>query len=192
LKQKQDYKMQQSHDNKRWMRRRFRTNNSNGSQLAEFGPALFLLLIVGLLPALDLIFMGIAFSTAWYLNQAEAREAANNMPPSNGGKPPRSYYKSQGDLATYFPPVQVLENAFLNSGLEKFIGANETECCLTQSNTDGSFGGWGVTLVEVTSTVEVRPLAGGILKNFVTIPGINAPAVFKFYTRARQEDQGEF
>ena len=175
-----------------WKKQHLRTRNDRGSQLAEFGPAIIVVLLLGMVPAIDLIFLGVGFSSAWYLNQAEAREAANNMPPSNGGKPPRSYYKSNGDIATYFPPVYSLETAFLNNQILKFLGADETECVLTQSNTDGSFSGWGVTLVEVTSTIEIRPIADGVLKKLATIPGLNTPVVFKFYTRQRQEDQGEF
>jgi hypothetical protein len=176
----------------RLTKRSFRIKNNAGTQIVEFGPALVLIIVFGLLPILDLIFMGLAFSAGWYLNQAEGREAANNMPPSTGLKPPQTYRKSLGQIAVNFPAVDTLETAFLNNALFKFVGANETECALTESNTDGSFGGWGVTLVEVSSTVETRPLAPGVLKGIASIPGLNSPAVFTFYTRARQEDQGEF
>src|SRR6202043_431171 len=52
-----------------------KSRSCKGSALSEFGPALFMLFVFGLLPVLDTIFMGIDYAGAYSLNQLQLREA---------------------------------------------------------------------------------------------------------------------
>lgn len=54
---------------------RRRIRKSRGSALSEVGPAIFLLVVVGLLPAVDMIFLGIDYAAAYTLNELQLREA---------------------------------------------------------------------------------------------------------------------
>ncbi|HEY9679142.1 MAG TPA: hypothetical protein V6C76_14130 [Drouetiella sp.] len=52
-----------------------RVRSQFGSALSEFGPAFFLLLVFGLLPLIDAVFVGIDYASAYYLNEMQLREA---------------------------------------------------------------------------------------------------------------------
>lgn len=60
-----------------WLRLivRRKTRSKRGSALSEFGPALFLIFIFGLLPVLDTIFLGLDYAGVYSLNQLQLREA---------------------------------------------------------------------------------------------------------------------
>ena len=49
--------------------------SQQGTALSEFAPALFLVFILGLLPVIDAIFIGIDYASARYLNELQLREA---------------------------------------------------------------------------------------------------------------------
>jgi hypothetical protein len=50
--------------------------NSKGNQLAEFGPAVILLVLVIMVPMVVLIYVGMGFGCGWYLNFMSVRAAA--------------------------------------------------------------------------------------------------------------------
>lgn len=49
--------------------------SARGSTLSEFGPALFLIFVFGLLPTLDALFIGVDYAAVYYLNELQLREA---------------------------------------------------------------------------------------------------------------------
>jgi len=55
--------------------------NVDGSMLAELGPALFIILFFGVFVVVDLISLGIAYSSCQTLNDLQLREAAK-LPPA--------------------------------------------------------------------------------------------------------------
>jgi hypothetical protein len=50
--------------------------NKKGNQIAEFGPAVFILIIAVLIPMLVMIYVGFGFCCGWYLNFMSVRAAA--------------------------------------------------------------------------------------------------------------------
>ncbi|MBX3076322.1 hypothetical protein KF707_13610 [Candidatus Obscuribacterales bacterium] len=50
--------------------------NRKGNQIAEFGPAIFILIIAILIPMLVMIYVGFGFCCGWYLNFMSVRAAA--------------------------------------------------------------------------------------------------------------------
>jgi len=50
--------------------------NKKGNQIAEFGPAIFILIIAILVPMLVLIYVGFGFCCGWYLNFMSVRACA--------------------------------------------------------------------------------------------------------------------
>ena len=51
-----------------------RRRNLKGQELAEFGPTLFIIFIVVLFPALNLLYFLAAYSAGWYVNHMIVRE----------------------------------------------------------------------------------------------------------------------
>lgn len=47
-----------------------------GNAIAEFGPAIFILLIMILIPMMVLVYVGLGFACGWYLNYMSVRSAA--------------------------------------------------------------------------------------------------------------------
>jgi hypothetical protein len=175
-----------------------RLRKNSGSQIAEFGPALFVIFIAGLFPMLDLIYIGMSFSCGWYLNQLEAREAAITCPPF-GQKPPYSITISDGAYSGYFPEMYTKANNFRNSPLGKFANINETSTTFYEaadSNPATNAGGWAVASTTVTTIISVKPLlkfGAGIFDGRGTnendIPGLTGPLQFKFSAQQCQEQR---
>jgi hypothetical protein len=55
---------------------KYRRNNRGGTSTVEFGPALFILLIVVVIPCIDIVQMGLAYGLAWYFDYMALRQAA--------------------------------------------------------------------------------------------------------------------
>lgn len=55
---------------------RFYRKPRGGTNTVELGPALFIILIVVLIPAIDLLHIGLAFACGWYANHLAVREAS--------------------------------------------------------------------------------------------------------------------
>jgi hypothetical protein len=125
--------------------------NKRGS-IAELGPALFILIIVILVPLMALICVGLGFACGWYLNFMSVRAAAvcakNDMPAA----------------------CTAMEAAWGNSGLPAFTGAsvvsNSAVRFDTMPNTlpDGRTVPNVDDLVVCTTVVTINP--------FVSVPFI--------------------
>jgi hypothetical protein len=55
---------------------KYRRNNRGGTSSVEFGPAVFILLIVVVIPCIDILQMGLAYGLAWYFDYMALRQAA--------------------------------------------------------------------------------------------------------------------
>lgn len=56
-----------------------KTRTSTGSTIAEFGPALIILLVIGFFPMLDLMGMAAAYACCWYLNNIQVGVLKENL-----------------------------------------------------------------------------------------------------------------
>lgn len=138
--------------------------SSRGSSLAEVGPALFLIFIVGLLPVTDVIGIGINYASTFYLNQLQLREAQ---------KLPKSEVINEEGTVVLSIPDQW--RASLLGGMANRDQRVHTQVVYTPvpfqpvgSNQTINF--WFVT---VSTTVSFRPLL--TVPFFFKIPGLGAP-----------------
>jgi hypothetical protein len=147
------------------MRAAFRSRK--GATLSEFGPALFLIVIFGLLPVLDAIFIGIDYASARYLNELQLREA-QKLPRSNAISPngtviltiPGQWQSSLlGGLANGKQPVVTVID--YKPVPWQPVGSNQT----------ANF--WFAT---IQTTVSFRPFLS--IPFFQMIPGLGAPITF--------------
>lgn len=169
--------------------------------MAEFGPALFTVLIVGLFPMLALIYLAVAFCCGFYYNQLEAREIAIACPSGSPAiRPTFTRTMLDGDFLDVYPELTVKANDFRNSGLARFIKFNEVECVITYYASPYLPGptnanGWAAPTSSVSTTISVGPFfnfSHGFfhpLTTSIPVPGLTEPAIFKYYTKQVQEQQ---
>jgi hypothetical protein len=118
---------------------KFYRKKLGGTGTVELAPALFILLIVILIPCLMIIHMGLAYACGWYANHLATREAA---------------------CAGYLNAQTAADNATLvwsQSGLGKFVHAPPpTNTLIDVPPTPDPTTGYQE--VTVTTTVKVLPL----------------------------------
>lgn len=150
---------------------KLRLRGRAGSALSEFGPALFLLLVFGFLPVIDLIFLGLDYASAYYLLELQLREAQ---------KLPRSFATKETG-----PVIQTIPSSWCNSLLGGLVtnGPSGQQAVVTVVDylpvpwqpvgANQTINFWFVT---VNTTVTFRPLLTIPFLN--GIPGLGAPFTF--------------
>jgi hypothetical protein len=147
----------------------FRTKlrSSRGSALSEFGPALFMLFVFGLLPVLDTIFLGLDYAGAYSLNQLQLREAQ---------KTPRSQA-----LALTGPIMSTIPLQWRSSLLG--MQSNQNQDVLTAIDYQpvpwqpvGSNQTLNFWFVTISTSVGFRPFFPIPFLN--SVPGLGAPITF--------------
>ncbi len=121
--------------------------NKKGNQMAEFGPAVFILVCMILIPMMVLIYVGLGFACGWYLNFMCTRACA--VVPA-------------ADMPTALNAQQA---AWFNSGLPNFTGASIVSNTATRVafiNTNGAQALTSRGKVHVVTVVKIQP--------FVSIP----------------------
>lgn len=146
---------------------RLRRRRRAGSALSEFGPALFLLLVFGFLPVIDLIFLGLDYASAYYLVELQLREAQ---------KLPRSMATKETG-----PVMETIPSSWRNSLLGGLVTNDQGVVTVVDyqpvpwqpvgANQTVNF--WFVT---VSTTLTFRPLLTIPFLN--GIPGLGAPFTF--------------
>jgi hypothetical protein len=169
-----------------------------GSAIAEFGPALILILIVFLFPMMDLIYLCIAYAAGWYCNHLVIREVACHNP---------------CDPAAMGACITTATNAWAASGLSTFIGSpsptNVVSFTIVSKPVSGGTETPGATITlpaavpaptqtlttatyvgycAVTTTMTVQPFVS--LPWIGNCPGINSPISFTYGDRRPQEEKG--
>lgn len=148
-----------------------RLKRERGQQIAEFGPALFLLVVVFFFPLVDAIYLGLAYGTGWYLNQLETRAVTVNNPPD----------------ATAAAGSQ--KDNILSSGIAQFVGLQEVSCTVKQiaNAADPAV----VETSVVTSVVTAKPLITIQLPfaPSIQVPGLGGPVTFTYTTSQLQEER---
>lgn len=155
-----------------------RTGRSqSASALSEFAPALFLLLLFGLFPVIDAIFIGIDYASARYLNELQLREAQ---------KLPNSQSSDENGLVKKTIPTQWSQS--LLGGLHNPDQPVTTKVSYTPvpwqpvgSNQTVNF--WFVT---IETKVSFRPFLS--LPLLGAVPGLGAPITFSISGRRPVEN----
>ena len=125
-----------------------------GSALSEFGPALFILIIVGVFPVLDLILMGYGYCSVLNLNSLQIREACKTS--------------SQMAQDPDGPVCKTIPNQWLSTTMGGIAGLTNFPNTAVNYDTDT-----GVPYVSVTTTVTMRPFLA--IPFFGPVPGLGAP-----------------
>jgi hypothetical protein len=145
----------------------------HGSAIAEMGPALFILLIVGVFPVLDLIFAGSAYCACVLLNNLELREASR-IPASE----------------TDASMTQIAYN-WQNSGVGQFagvVGQPQAQCTYNAIDIQGSTSAGKEMYVIVSTTVTLKPFFP--IPFFGQIPVLGAPVTYTIGGRRLLENPG--
>ena len=176
-------------------------NSKGGTSIVELGPALFVLVIVVMIPVCDLLAMLCSYTAGWLLNEMCARECACKNP----------------TLATditrgVFIADSAWKSNILISGLAQARGAttlqrvtyvrNDGVTFVSNLTADGSGNVSGSPVVEspapstnsyiatcqVLTTLPVKPL---FVVPFVgSVPGLSAPINFVYFCQRPQEEKG--
>lgn len=148
-----------------------------GATLSEFAPALFLVLMFGLFPVIDGIFIGADYASARYLNELQLREAQKlprsqvltEMGPVIKEIPAQWRSSLLGGLANAAQPV-VTKVDYLPVPWQP-VGSNQT------------VNFW---FVSIATTVSFRPLL--TIPLFTGVPGLGSPITFSVSGRRPVEN----
>jgi hypothetical protein len=151
------------------MKYRARGRKSSGHEFAEFAPALFILLVCIGPPMLDLLYLGIAYASGWYLNHLETREAAC-APPSR--------------VSDALARARIAWEA---STLAKFTKGREVSAVPNPKDVNPT-DNFSPDTIQVTTQVQVAPFLQ--IPFMGSIPGIGAPIIFSFTSERTQEERG--
>jgi len=142
-----------------------------GSSVAEFAPAMWLLIVVIFFPLLDLMAMGVKYGCVIVLNYNQTHEASLIASGTNTG---------QADDPSG-PIKKIIPTQWLTMGFGKFcgvVGPIQTDIYY-RAGTSASDGVTNVTdkVVRVQTTLTCYPLLT-IPMPVVNVPGLNAPMQF--------------
>jgi hypothetical protein len=141
--------------------------------MLEFPLTMMVFLILLTFPALDLLFLAVAYNTGALLNDLQVRQAA--LIPFSDAQ------SATGPVRRRIP------NQWANSGLGRFIkvnGAIDTEVSYRNGLTDSN--GLVEKIVKVTTNFEVNPFLAIPIP--MHIPGLNAPVTVRFSGERNMED----
>jgi len=146
---------------------------ASGSALTEFAPGLFILLFLVFFPMLDLVNLAVAYSSCWFLNSLQTKQAA--MVPSVVALSPAG--EIQKDIV----------DTWRHMGVGKFVGVvgnPQTKVTYRDGHTDP---GTNTTdkIVRVETTVTCSPF---LTLPFGNWPGLSAPMPFTINSEAPMEN----
>lgn len=140
-----------------------RSRTASGAGIAEFGPAMLVLLICIFFPVCDLISIGVSYTLVMVLNYNQVHEAAlvDSADALDAG----------GSVKKGIPDTW-------RSGMGHFVnmsGNPITDVTYRAGQTETGSGANGAadTIVRVRTTVNCNPFLS--IPFFVNVPGINAP-----------------
>jgi len=159
-------------------------NSRGGTSTVELGPALFILIICVLIPAMDLLYLAMTYAAGWYLNHVEVREVACHDP----------------DAADAASAITIAYTAWKNSILCGLCNAQSTPHNEVVTYWIGNPpGGTKMTppatppnppvdFCNVVTTLQIKPLF--IVPFIGGVPGLSAPVNFVYADTRPQEEKG--
>ena len=157
--------------------RRAGKRKNGGATIAEVGPAIFLLVLCGLLPAIDLLVVGLDYASLYTLNELQLREAMKSP-------------KSQA-LRMDGPVIEGIPLQWKSGLLGSFVPAEPNyQTNISYSPVPWQPVGSAQTLdfwfVTVTTKVNFRPFFAIPFMN--GIPGLGAPLALTVTNRRPMEN----
>jgi hypothetical protein len=186
------------------MRQKSKRNCKGGTGIAELGPAIFILIIVILIPIMDMLYLMMSYGAGWLLNHQTTREAACKDPTD----PTQIKLGVQiADMAWRKTMLCGLAQAIGTTAQEQVIYVDASNNLYTSNfSVDASSNVAGtanpapsrttqpvdttknVATVQVITQLPVRPLFVVPLVN--NCPGLSAPVVFSYSGQRPQEEKG--
>ncbi len=182
---------------------KYTNRKCKGSAIAEFGPALFIILIMFLFPIMDMLYLAAAYASGWYENHLCVHEVACHDPTDAS----TIYNISTASVPGSVPQV------WGNSGLCGWLGGpvncgvvNTVNFILINSSTNNPIGspvsaGPGcapmqispgvyqeVGFCNVKTTMNINPFVQ--LPWVGAVPGLNAPVTLTYDDQRPQEEKG--
>jgi hypothetical protein len=149
--------------------RRQRKRNAHGASIAEFGPALGLLLICFFFPLLDLIGISVSYGCCALLNNTQVHEASL--------LPWQEATDSSGVIRHDIP------DTWLNSGIGRFAKVSAP----IKTKVNYRTGQTGDKIVEVKTRVICDPFLS-IPVPVANVPGLNGPMIFVIASERTMEN----
>jgi hypothetical protein len=155
--------------------------SSRGSAIAEFGPAMYVLIMIFFFPFLDMIGMAAEYADCLYLNSVVLRQASleHLLYWDNTQTPP----KLTADLTSSTDPngsLNVIINAWMAGGLGQFASSGTAP--VQTISVDPTEGTTVCRYVHLVMDIECKPFLN--VPFFMRVPGLNAPMTFEFHSRS--------
>ena len=171
---------------------RYPRRRTKGSALAEFGPALFIILIVIMYPMIDFLYMACGYCYGWYLNHLVVRNVAT-VDPTNAAAVGTAVSQATNAWASVCMAEAIM------GGAARCNPQNTVEFVLINTTTETITGTSGVPAPAPTTTtavgyanvstqVTVSPLLP--IPWVGPAPGINQPITFAYRDQRPQEEKG--
>jgi hypothetical protein len=135
-----------------------------GNAIAETGPALLILILFTIFPAITILGMGAQYGFAWYHNHLVVEELAQRRASEGGAAGPPAAGNSLIVEPAQFRASQVgqmLANGFDRQGLAKFIGVQQIDDRIAYFAADPANA-------ATTNHIEVKTTLSG--KPFISLP----------------------
>lgn len=150
------------------------SRGQKGSQLAEFGPALGIFILLIVFPLINCVYIGCAYGAGWFLNHTIVRELALTNPKDSQA-------------------VQAAEDrigaSWANTGLASIIGITPSNYSAKVTNRDLVYTpNQDPDFVRLTSEVKVKPLVP--MQAFASVPGLGADMTFSYTEEQPLEERG--
>lgn len=159
-----------------------------GSAITEFGPAVFIFLILIFFPLMDLLGVAAVYCCGWYANFLTTRELAVRTA-ADGGLAGGSPAKNTDSAATSGGIVATeINTEFVKSGICSFIGINASNLAtkLTHSVVySGAKDGGTPPQVTCTSSITASPFLP--IPFFNGVPGLGSDVTFTIQAQRPRE-----
>ncbi len=151
--------------------------NYRGAAIAEFAPALAILIIVVFLPLLDLMPILIGYVGCNYLNSQQADLAAQSL---------RARGTSFTNQAEVQPRIDAIATDWRSTALGKLAKLNSSTTTIEGPLNSSLHSGYLTCYVRVTTAVQCAPFL--LLPFMGPVPGIGAPVNFSIASERVVED----
>ena len=155
--------------------------SQSGSAIAEFGPAMFIIIMVFFFPFLDMIGMAVEYGDCLYLNSLLLRQASlENVLVMDTSVSPATLTTDLSCSTNPSGSLNTIINAWMAGGLGKFASSGTMPVqSITVDLTEGTPR---CKYVHLTLDVECKPFVP--VPFFLKIPGLNMPVTFEFHSRS--------
>lgn len=152
------------------------SRSKRGSAIAEFGPALAILLLMFFFPLVDCLALGFTYASCTVLNYCQLREAA---------------FCTKAESASLTGSVKKdIPESWCEQGLGRFVNVQmPVETDVSYENvTDSGLGGVQDEFVQVKTTVVATPFL--TIPFFPGVPGLGAPVTLSLASERLLERTG--